>query len=81
MNGPEHYAEAERLLVEGAGLARKGKPGAGELVSAAGRDVRERAALKFQEAAVHAELARVALTYDVVPDPVLHEEEWEHITR
>lgn len=55
MNGPEHYAEAERLL----GTVAPDQLVAGTLTAAVGR-----AALAIQAAAVHAQLAAVALTYD-----------------
>jgi class 3 adenylate cyclase len=38
-------------------------------------------AARLQAAAVHAQLAAVALAYDAVPDQVLHEAEWANVTQ
>lgn len=80
MNGPEHYAEAERLLVEGRELANRARPIAGERFTAANSDLGGRAALKFQEAAVHVGLARVALMYDLADAEPRYRDGWSNAT-
>lgn len=43
--------------------------------------VTEGARLKLETAAVHAQLAQVALAYDALPDGIRREEEWARATR
>ena len=86
MTGPEHYQEAERLLEElwvsprtspwSDRSTRWYAPMAGQLAA-----VTEGARLKLETAAVHAQLAQVALAYDALPDGIRREEEWARATR
>jgi hypothetical protein len=58
-----HHDAALTLIAEGRRLAESAKPLPGDIVTAAGHDVRELAALKFQEAALHIALAKLELSH------------------
>jgi hypothetical protein len=76
MNGPEHYEAAEELLA----AATETDPYTGDQL-ASGTE----GAMKIQAAAVHAQLAAVALVFDIRAAPpgyeAMNQGEWEVVVR
>lgn len=68
MNGPEHYAEAERLLTETSEKVRDRRQDGSPLVTGFDHSP-ERAASLIAAAQVHATLALVAVTAEGTFDP------------